>query len=290
MNMFSPRPGTPTIIALTTATLLSLLTAPGFYTFSKKAGGGHKAATLYDGLQSAGYQRWSDIPDVQRGQIRQTAIRAGTNYAILMLLGQHVPISLLILFTICIMSQSTTSDFKRFSRNGFLVVSLVGVFFLSVALSYHGEGNSFGGSIGVSAVIYSVIAILLWATIGTGALIARASCRQFVDQSRTPQPKPTVRDVHLSFADGCESFQQGDYATAIDAFEKCVDIDPNLPEALYNLAFAYFHLTDYERAFEVCSRLMQTHPEYSDAQQLLAAIQKKRGEVATSCSEERNMP
>jgi tetratricopeptide (TPR) repeat protein len=206
------------------------------------------------------------------------------------------------------------------------------------------------------------------------------------------EPKPTIHDIHLNLADGLKSFEQGDYATAIEAFQKCVDLDPtyqdayaglggsyaslgqharaieafrkvldinpnhpethynlgciyqdlgryedaltsyraaaaarpdyalayckigalalgfdrykesaealeraieldpNLPDGLYNLASAYLHLGDYERAFEVCSRLMQTNPEHSDAQQLLAAIQKKQGEVATSCSHGENVP
>ena len=88
----------------------------------------------------------------------------------------------------------------------------------------------------------------------------------------------------------------GRYKESAEALEKAVALDPtgvqggNLPGALYGLASAYFHLADYERAFEVCSRLVQTDPEYSDVQRLLAAIQSKLGEVATSCSDEKTMP
>jgi predicted Zn-dependent protease len=74
----------------------------------------------------------------------------------------------------------------------------------------------------------------------------------------------------------------GRYKESAEAFEKAVGLDPNLTPALYGLASAYFHLADYERAFEVCRRLTQAHPEHSDAQQLLAAIEEKQGEVATT--------
>lgn len=82
----------------------------------------------------------------------------------------------------------------------------------------------------------------------------------------------------------------GRYKESAEAYEKAIALDPNLPPALLGLASAYFRLADYEHAFEVCRRILQAHPEHSDAQQLLAAIQAKRGEVATSCSHPENLP
>jgi len=164
--MFSPRVGVPTVVAITVVLLLSLISAPNIYSFNKKVGGGQAAFDL-----CAGYQSWTDISQPQREQIKQLAIHAGTKHGVLMLLGQHLPITLLILLTVCIVSKSTSNEFKRFLRQCFLVTSLIGMFFLSLALSRSGQGGSFAECLGISFVIYLVVAMLLWSVIGIGVLI-----------------------------------------------------------------------------------------------------------------------
>lgn len=170
MKMFSPKIGTPTVVAITVVMLLSLISVSNTYSFNKKVGGGQAAFEL-----CAGYQSWADIPQLQQEQIRQLAIQAGAEYALLMLLGQHLPMSLLILFTVCIISKSASNEFKRFLRLCFLSTSLIGMFFLSLALSRTGQGGSFFNSLGTSFVVYLTVSILLWSAIGIGVLI-RGKC------------------------------------------------------------------------------------------------------------------
>ncbi len=97
-------------------------------------------------------------------------------------------------------------------------------------------------------------------------------------------------DYALPFGNiGALALVFGRYQESAEAYEKAVALDPNLPPALYGLASAYFHLADYAHALEICRRLMQTNPEYSDAQRLLAAIQENQSEVGTSCPHGENL-
>ena len=175
MKVFAGRIGIPTVAALTAVTLLSLVTAPGVYTISKKAHGGKTALELYDGLQAVtGSQTMSEVPPMQREMIRQAAVRSGTRYGILVLFGQHLPVSLLVLLTVCSISHSTTPEFRRLLHKYFLLVSLVGIF-LSALVIQRGQNYSVGESVRVSATLYALLAVFLWAAIGAGYFSRRYS-------------------------------------------------------------------------------------------------------------------
>jgi len=168
MKLFSPRISTPTVVAISLVMLMSLISMPGIYGFNKAAGGGHTIGTL-----CAGYQSWTDIPRSQQERIRQLATQAGTKHAVLMLLGQHIPVSLLLILTVCIISQSASNEFKRSLRQCFLLISLIGMFFLSLALTSSGQEDSFAQSFGVSFLLYLVVAVLLWSVIGIAGLMKK---------------------------------------------------------------------------------------------------------------------
>ena len=106
--------------------------------------------------------------------------------------------------------------------------------------------------------------------------------KAIVDRSISPvvadpwQPKPTVHDVRLSFAVGCESFQQGDYATAIDAFEKCVDLDPTYADAYACLGETYMWLGQHAPAIEAFRKALRINPDVSVRRTHLFAVDVRR--------------
>lgn len=171
MKMFSPRAGMPTVVVATVVVLLSLVTAPGIYNFSMKAGTGNSFMEL---IEASGYQSVSGIPKPLMEKMKQKAMSDGIKRGILMLLGQHFPISILILLTVGLISKSTTRKFKRVLRVCFFVTSLTGILFLSLALRYR-AGTSFLELIISCFLIYLVIDVFMWTSIGIGYLINRYS-------------------------------------------------------------------------------------------------------------------
>jgi len=170
LKMFSPRAGIPTIIAVTVVVLLSLVTAPGIYSFNMKAGAGN---SIFQLIKASGYQNISDIPQPLMEQMKQKGMSDGINHGIFMLLGQHFPVSILILITIGLIAKSTTREFKRILRVCFFITSLTGIFFLSLAVSTSSrwQGTTFPEIFGSCFLIYLVIAAFMWTAIGIGFLI-----------------------------------------------------------------------------------------------------------------------
>lgn len=185
MKMFSPRAGMPTVIAATVVVLLSLATAPSIYNFNMKVGAGNSCMEL---IEASGYQNVSDIPEPLMEKIKQKGMSDGIKRGTLMLLGQHFPISILILLTVGLISKSTTREFKRVLCICFFVASLTGIFFLSLALYPTVRGTSFPELIISCFLIYLVIAAFMWTAIGIGYLINRNS--QSVNREVKEQIEP----------------------------------------------------------------------------------------------------
>jgi len=183
MKMFSPRIGTPTVVAITVVVLLSLISIPGVYSFNYHAARGQRVMELLEEYQVS----WADLPLPQREGIRQLATQAGKKYSVLMLLGQYLPISLLIILAVCMISKSASIEFRRFSRKCFFAISVIGMFFLSLAHSSYGVGDSFAESFGISLFFYLVVGACLWGVIGIGVLIRGKCARE--DEKQPIQEK-----------------------------------------------------------------------------------------------------
>lgn len=166
MVMLTRKVGAPTIVAAVIVTLGSLVTLPGFFRHFRMAGTGHSYAELV-----MGYESVQNIPAGVHEQARERAIQDGMKCAILMVVGQHLPITILVLIAVGLISRSTTAEFKRALRVLYIVVSLVGIFFLSLGTSYLGIGLPFPSSLGQSLVIYVGLSVILWIIIGIGVLI-----------------------------------------------------------------------------------------------------------------------
>ena len=166
MKMFAPRAGIPTIVAATIVILLSLVRLPASFNWFKMRGAGHSYMEL-DEL-AGGYPGVDRIPPAQMEQMRQRALQDGTKCGILMVLAELACVVLL-LIAIGLISKSTARQFKRALRLCFPVTWLLGLFFLSLGVSYW--GYPFPYSLGPCLVVYILIAALLWILIGIAVLI-----------------------------------------------------------------------------------------------------------------------
>ena len=72
--------------------------------------------------------------------------------------------------------------------------------------------------------------------------------------------------------------QQGNYEQAILDYKAALEIRPNAPEALNNLAVMYYEAHKYPEAFDTASKIWETHPELKSASLItgMAAVQCNR--------------
>jgi Tfp pilus assembly protein PilF len=70
-----------------------------------------------------------------------------------------------------------------------------------------------------------------------------------------------------------------DSASARDAFEEAIRIDPNYEEALYNLAKIEKKEGDAQKAIDLLERAIQIDPDYAIAHQLLGTLYQKGGDL-----------
>ncbi|MFZ0727087.1 MAG: AAA family ATPase [Desulfobacterales bacterium] len=74
-----------------------------------------------------------------------------------------------------------------------------------------------------------------------------------------------------------------DYARAIDAYQKAVDLEPELSDALFNLGFIYASTAMYENAEKMFGRAVALEPPYLDKALFnLAMVQQKLGKKKQS--------
>ncbi|MDZ7582610.1 MAG: tetratricopeptide repeat protein [Deltaproteobacteria bacterium] len=74
-----------------------------------------------------------------------------------------------------------------------------------------------------------------------------------------------------------------DYAQAIEAYQKAVDLDPVLSDALFNLGFIYASTGMYDSAEKMFARVVRTNPPYLDKALFnLAMVQQKLGKKEES--------
>ena len=143
LKWFVPGIGAPTVVAGVVVLLLSFILLPRTFTYNYNVAVGHSYALSLD----AG---------MGRQQARERAMQDGMKCAVLMVFGQHVPVTLLVLVTVGLVSKSTTSAFKRVLRVSYLAISLTGAFLLALGVSYWGVAVPFPYSIGPCLLIYLV--------------------------------------------------------------------------------------------------------------------------------------
>lgn len=158
MKIFTNKAGVPTIVISVIVLLFGLISLPRGYNFYRTVGTGHS----YRELRASGAAH--DQSRVRSGQ-------DGIHCGILMVFGQNIPITMLIIIAVGLISKTTTIQFKRMLRIFYLVVAGFGVIFFSFGSSYWGQALPFPSSLGPALVIYVAISAVLWAIIGIGVLI-----------------------------------------------------------------------------------------------------------------------
>jgi Flp pilus assembly protein TadD len=80
---------------------------------------------------------------------------------------------------------------------------------------------------------------------------------------------------------GLVYLRQGDYAKAIDAFQRVAELDPNGPDAFFNLGYIYAVNKDYAKAEAMYQHVVALAPAFLDEALFnLAMVQKTRGKRA----------
>ncbi len=154
--------------------VLAVLTLPGFFRHWYDTGTGHALAKVVVSENVA----VDSIPAAQLTAYRSRAEDEGFKCAVYMVLGQHVPALLLILFTIGLLAPSVAHRFRVFLRFAFWTVWLLGMLFLSVGAGYWGSAPAFPASLGPAFVIYLHAALAFGIIIGIGKLIQRRKRRK----------------------------------------------------------------------------------------------------------------
>ncbi len=76
----------------------------------------------------------------------------------------------------------------------------------------------------------------------------------------------------LVFKEGVAAMNAEDYAAAIAAFEKVLEIDPEMPEALYNIGVAHENLGQMDRALTFYKKAVELQTSSAEPYQALATI------------------
>jgi len=157
MKLFTDKAGTPTVIFLTIVLLLSAISLP--YIFSEYR------------YQAIG-QAYMKLIKTGMGQetARQMALPEGPRVAAIMMLGQHIPITIFLITVIGLIAKSTSSDFKRRLRILYLVTFIFGVPILAYGFTFL-QDNPYPVTLISALIIYTIIAAVLWTIIGIGIAI-----------------------------------------------------------------------------------------------------------------------
>ncbi len=68
--------------------------------------------------------------------------------------------------------------------------------------------------------------------------------------------------VEAIVLEGIEYHDAGDYDKAIEIYETALELDPNSPLVLYEIAYSYFKKQDYDNAISYADRVLQQNDEH----------------------------
>lgn len=157
MKIFTDKAGTPTVIFLTIVLLISAISLP--YIFSEYRF--WAIGEAYIKLIKTG---------IEQETARQMALQEGPRVGAIMILGQHIPITIFLITLIGLISRSTSADFRRSLRILYLVTFIVSVPILAYGLTFL-QDNPYPVTLISALIIYTLIAAVLWAIIGIGIAI-----------------------------------------------------------------------------------------------------------------------
>lgn len=162
--------------------VLAIVTLPGFFNYFYQLGRGH----AFREIVKTENLLWDTMTATERAPYMARSETEGLKCALLMTLGQHVPIYLFVLIIIGLLIPSITRRFKIFLWFSVISVWILGMVCLSIGVGYYGQAHPFPESLGPALLIYFAAAICFGIVLGIGKLIQRISRKPMV------QPPPTT--------------------------------------------------------------------------------------------------
>jgi len=98
----------------------------------------------------------------------------------------------------------------------------------------------------------------------------------------TGKPRTAASDALIHFNSGVDLYHQRDYAKAIQAYQKVIEIDPGYAEAYNNLGIIYQEAGDFDRALSTYQKAVEINPRYEKALNNLGVLLYLKGRYEES--------
>jgi hypothetical protein len=148
--------------------MFALATVPNSCKRAYELGTGREIMNILESLKSENLQL-DQMSDTERAPYIAQAKKSGFQFSIYMLLGQYIPFYLFIVIIISQLSRPTSRSLRVFLWISFLLIWLIGWFFLSL-VSRHWNNCPYSDALGGALIIYIAAAIFFGIIIGIGRL------------------------------------------------------------------------------------------------------------------------
>jgi type IV pilus biogenesis/stability protein PilW len=98
----------------------------------------------------------------------------------------------------------------------------------------------------------------------------------------TGKHRMAASDALIYFNSGVDLYHQRDYAKAIQAYQKVIEIDPGYAEAYNNLGIIYQEAGDFDRALSAYQKAIEINPKYEKALNNLGVLLYLKGRYEES--------
>lgn len=98
----------------------------------------------------------------------------------------------------------------------------------------------------------------------------------------TAKHQTAASDALIHFNSGVEFYHQRDYAKAMQAYQKVIEIDPGYAEAYNNLGIIYQDAGDFDRALSAYQKAIEINPRYEKALNNLGVLLYLKGRFEES--------
>jgi len=165
--------------------MFALATVPNSCKRAYELGTGRAIINILKSLKSENLQL-DQMSDTERAPYIAQAKKSGFQLSIYMLLGQYIPFYLFIAIIIGQFSRPTSRSLRAFLWISFLLIWLIGLFFLSLS-SRHWGNYPYSVAFGGALIIYIAAAIFFGTIIGIGRLLQHLFRKRTVQSSSIGQ-------------------------------------------------------------------------------------------------------
>ena len=93
--------------------------------------------------------------------------------------------------------------------------------------------------------------------------------------------KDVAKTISL-FDKGLEEFERGKYSTAVDFYNKALELNPNLFDAYFHRSRAYLYDLKFDEALADCNKSIEIEPLNKDAYSMRAFVRIRKYEMKDS--------